>query len=312
MPTVRAAVDVGSTSVHLLVAEVDGREVRPIVDESAFLALGEASHGGAPLGRAKRVELAGVLADYADVARRCGARSIAFLGTEPTRRAGDAARVVHDVALATGVDLLVLSHEEEAYLTVVGVLAGVPVTHATLVVDPGGGSSEFALVGPRETAAFGLRLGSARLTAEVGADDPPTAAQVEAMAASARAILAGVDGARPGEVVAVGGTASNLLKLLPDRPLAAALTRGDLRRILAVAGSAPSAQTAERYLVRPARARLLPAGAVIIDAILERFGVEWVRISGASLREGAVLAVHHAGPGWRDRLPALARGWRGS
>ena len=62
--------------------------------------------------------------------------------------------------------LHVLSHEEEAYLTVIGVTDGQPVGHDTLVVDIGGGSSEFALVGrERAAAAWGLQLGSARLTA---------------------------------------------------------------------------------------------------------------------------------------------------
>ena len=91
---------------------------------------------------------------YAATARALGAATITFMGTEPIRRAGDAARIVAEVEAATGVPLHVLTHEEEAYLTLIGVTAGRPVEHETLVVDIGGGSSEFCAV-----AAGGDRAG---------------------------------------------------------------------------------------------------------------------------------------------------------
>jgi exopolyphosphatase/pppGpp-phosphohydrolase len=63
-------------------------------------------------------------------------------------------------------------------------------------------------------------------------------------------------------------------------------------------------------VLNPKRAPLLAAGAVIVDALMRRYGVDRVRVSEASLREGAVLVVDHAGPEWRDRLAVLAHGWR--
>jgi exopolyphosphatase/pppGpp-phosphohydrolase len=74
--------------------------------------------------------------------------------------------------------------------------------------------------------------------------------------------------------------------------------------------SVPAAALTERFLVNPVRARLLGAGAVIVDAMLERYGLDAMTVSRASLREGAILAVAHAGPCWRDRLPEIAHGWR--
>ena len=67
---------------------------------------------------------------------------------------------------------------------------------------------------------------------------------------------------------------------------------------------------AERHGIKPIRARILPAGAAILDAILERYGVQAIRVSEAGIREGAILAVQHSGPSWRDRLAELAHGWR--
>ena len=73
-------------------------------------------------------------------ARRLGVAEITLLGTEPIRRAADAAAIVHEAGSATGAPLHVLSHEEEAYLTLLGVTEGRLVERETLVVDIGGGS----------------------------------------------------------------------------------------------------------------------------------------------------------------------------
>ena len=70
-----------------------------------------------------------------------------------------------------------------------------------------------------------------------------------------------------------------------------------------------SIDAAERHALRPQRARILPAGAVIVDAILERYGVDRLQVSEEGIREGAVLAAAAAGAAWRDRLRFLVAGW---
>jgi exopolyphosphatase/pppGpp-phosphohydrolase len=311
VPVIGAAVDLGSNSVHLLVAGVAGHRLESLVDESAFLGLGAAVAERGYLGAAVRGELVATLVGYADVARWLGARTVTFVGTEPLRRAADASRIVHEVGAATGVPLHVLTHEEEAYLTLIGANEGTPVTHETLVVDVGGGSSEFCVVDPnRPPRAAGLQLGSARLTDRFVHHDPPTAAEVGAMRAAAADALGTAPDASPSEIVAVGGTASNLLKLLPATNLDQGLSRERIAEALAILTAESAALAAEHYLVRPIRARILPAGAAILDAILEHYGVERLRPSEAGIREGAILAVDHAGWAWRDQLAKLAHGWR--
>lgn len=306
-----ASVDLGSNSVHLLVAEINGHELQPLVDESVFLGLGAAVDERAHLGAARRAELVEVLVRYATTARQLGAEEITFMGTEPIRRAADAARIVLDVQGATRVSLHVLSHEEEAYLTLVGVTLGQPVEHETLVVDIGGGSSEFCAVAAGGLArAAGLRLGSNRLTTSYLLDDPPSPRQLESMVPAADAILADALPAEPSDLVVVGGTASNLLKVTAAGRADRILTDARLAEALANLTARPAAETSERYAVNPTRARLLPAGAVIVEALMRRYGVDRVRVSDDGMREGAILAAHHAGRAWRDRLPALAHGWR--
>jgi exopolyphosphatase/guanosine-5'-triphosphate,3'-diphosphate pyrophosphatase len=234
------------------------------------------------------------------------------VGTEPIRRAADAERIVADIDDATRIPVHVLTHEEEAYLTLVGVTAGRPVTHETPVVDIGGGSSEFCAVAPGGIArASGLRLGSNRLTADHVLADPPSSGELEAMAMAADAALERALDAAPLEVIAVGGTASNLLKVAPGGPVDQVVTRGRLVAAVSTLTSAPAADLAERFAINPTRARILPAGAVIIGALMRRYRVDELRVSEASLREGAIHAVRHAGAAWRDRLPELAHGWAG-
>jgi len=309
---VGASVDLGSNSVHLLVARIDGHRLQPLVDESVFLGLGSAIVGRGHLGRAARGELVAALVRYAETARRLGATDVTFIGTEPIRRAADGAAIVAEVVAASNVPLHVLSHEEEAYLTIIGVHEGMPVTQETLVVDVGGGSSEFCIVDatlpPR---AAGLQLGCSGLTDRHVRHDPPTSSEIEAMRADAMVVVRDAPDAQPVEIVAVGGTASNLLKVLPAAALDRTLTRDRIAEILQILASEPAAVASERHLVNPTRARILPAGGAIMDAILERYGADRLRVSEAGVREGTILAVEHGGPSWRDRLPELAHGWRG-
>src|SRR5438128_11626462 len=88
-PIIAAAVDVGSNSAHLLVAQVVGRRLVPLLDQSALLGLGSRVDSGAEIGAAARDELVGVLAAYAAEARDLGATDITLVGTEPIRRARD-------------------------------------------------------------------------------------------------------------------------------------------------------------------------------------------------------------------------------
>ena len=286
--------------------------MEPLTDESAFLGLGSAVADRGYLGRAARADLAATLVRFAEIARSAGATGITFLGTEPIRRAADGACIVADAHEIEGARLHVLSHEEEAYLTIIGVTEGRPVTRETLVVDIGGGSSEFCIVDPvHRPRAAGVRIGSARLTDRFATHDPPTQADLAAMRAAAAEAIQGAPAASQAELIAVGGTASNLVKVLPEVTADGMLTRERIATIQSILAEDTAARASERHVIKPIRARILPAGATIVDAILEHYGADGIRVSEAGLREGAILAAEHGGLAWRDRLPDLAHGWRG-
>lgn len=310
-PTVAAAVDVGANSVHLLVAVTGGHRLEPLVDESVFLGLGDAVERGW-LGPELRRDLVDALARYAGTARRLGADRIIFVGTEPLRRAVDAARAIHEVEATVGLPFHALSHEEEGYLTLIGATGGRPARREVLVVDVGGGSSELVFVGPdRGHSAVGLRVGSAGLTAVHVEHDPPLADEVEGLRAGARERVADAPEARPMEMIAVGGTASNLVKVLPAAVLDRTLTRSRLGEALQTLMTDPAAAVADHHAIRPERARILAAGAAIMLALLERYELDRIHVSEEGIREGAVMVASFAGDSWRDRLPRLAEGWRG-
>jgi len=124
------------------------------------------------------------------------------------------------------------------------------------------------------------------------------------------AIIVAAPDASPSEIVAVGGTSSNLLRLLPATAVDRSLTRRRIAVALAMLTVERSSEAATRHLIRPERARILPAGAIIVDAILERYRADRLRVSEAGIREGAILAAAQGGAAWRDRLAAIARGWR--
>jgi exopolyphosphatase/guanosine-5'-triphosphate,3'-diphosphate pyrophosphatase len=229
------------------------------------------------------------------------------------RRADDAASAVHAVTTRAGVPFHVIDHDEEGLLTLLGVTGGRPLDAPTLVVDIGGGSSEIVVTEPDGSVlAGGLPIGAARLTHELVRSDPPTLAEIDALRARIRQEVAQLPDLDPGEIVAVGGTASNLLKLLPATAIDRMLTRRRITVALAMLTVERSAEAAARHLIRPERARILPAGALIVDAILERFGADRLRVSEEGIRSGLLLATTAAGGAWRDRLPRLAGGWGSS
>jgi exopolyphosphatase/guanosine-5'-triphosphate,3'-diphosphate pyrophosphatase len=296
-PLVRAAIDCGSNSVHLLVGVVENHRVRPLADESTFLTLGAAAAEG-QLGAALIDHLVATVVGYVGLARGLGAGDVVAVGTEPFRRATDARGAFAQIRTATRVRAAVISHTEEALLTLIGVTGGRRVNAGLLVCDVGGGSTELAMVGPRRRpTAFGVRVGSAVLTERIVRHDPPTMAELRALRDEAS------------RLVAVGGSATNLLRILPVAALDMVLTRARLDEISETLATEPAAVAAQRHRVSPTRARLLPAGAAILDAVMERYDTDQLEVSDLGIREGIILATSQPGGPWRRRLRQLAAGW---
>lgn len=302
-----AVIDAGTNSVHLVVAAAAGSRIRSVRDEKAYVGLGPAVERGS-LGPAADA-LVESIGRFVTIARDAGADRIAIVGTEPLRRVGDADAVARRTLDETGIRLDVVSHEEEGLLTLLGVTLGQPVDDELLVADVGGGSLELVIASPgAPPRAVGLRLGSARLVERLADHDPPTREDVAAMIAAAADALALAPDASPARMVAVGGAATNLLAVARTSSDAAWLDRELIRAVLDRLLAEPAATAAERLGLHPVRARVLPAGGSILIALLDRYGVDRVSVSDASLREGVVLALARSGTSWRSDLAAIVDG----
>jgi exopolyphosphatase / guanosine-5'-triphosphate,3'-diphosphate pyrophosphatase len=298
-----AAVDVGSNSIHLLVAEITRDGLRYLRDESVLLGLGDVVDQLGELPAGSQQQVLDALAVHRQAAQSEGAQMVTFIGTEPLRRAINAEELTTQLHETLGIALHVLSERAEAELTYLGVTGGVPLSEPLLVIDIGGGSTELIIATPGE----GLRIhslptGSARLSVGILLNDPPRPNEYDRLRAGAsrliRALLPPVDASR---AVFVGGTATNLVKLAP-------LTRAGLEAAHGLVTSLSVTQLVERYVVNSRRARQLPAGAAIVAALLDHFGLESAEVSQASLRDGAILASVALGADWPARLTPFVLG----
>ena len=301
------AIDIGSNSVHLLVALTGPGWVEPLRDTSELLGLGDTVDRDGLIPADARARVIEVLRTYVDMAHRSHAQRLTLLGTEPLRRAGNTDTLIAEIAEATGLRLRVLSEREEAVLTFIGVTRGLPPAFPTIVVDIGGGSTEVATWIPGEPLRVtNIALGSARLSASIVEHDPPTSRELDRLWRTAADAVAKSMSPSPGptsmsraEAVFVGGTATNVARL-------GQLTRkalGEDRRRLA---KLTVEAITSRYNIKPRRARQLAAGVAIVDAVLEAHGLETAAVSEASLRDGAIIAAAQLGDDWPDRLEELA------
>lgn len=291
----RAAIDVGSNSLLLLVADDDGRVVH---DEARVVGLGRGM-GERGVFRPDRMEAAlACLKDYAAIAASHGvpADRVRAVATSASRRALNAATFYTNVRAATGMRVEVISGDEEARLSWLGGVSGLELPPGpVLLCDPGGGSTE-VIVGEGRLihARVSLEIGTVRLTEELlgyGTVEPAALGRLRARVADAvRALDFPV---QPRGAVAVAGTATTLaaadLGLATYDParvhgstLTAAALRSWIDRLL---GATPERRR-ELFAVSPERADTVLAGAVILLHILETTRKQAWRVSDRGLRFG--------------------------
>lgn len=316
-PDVFAAIDIGSSSINLLTAT---GSLERIDQRSELLGLGEAVDRHGRVEPDDRGLILTAIEDYVDLARGAGATRLTLIGTEPLRRAANASEVVALVRSVTGLALRIVSVEQEAQLAFIGACAGRVPDRPTAVLDVGSSTTLIGLhrAGDPFTVET-LKLGSARLTWTIVEHDPPTDRELARLADGAREALAELpetafpdpqvvkrgrsrlglaQPAEPVRAIFIGATATNLARLGP-------LSRAALAEDTRLLGVLSVGEVVRRYGVRPQRARQLAAGAQIVDALLERLGLEEGAVSDASLRDGAILAAARFGDDWPGRLGEL-------
>jgi exopolyphosphatase/guanosine-5'-triphosphate,3'-diphosphate pyrophosphatase len=298
-----AAIDVGTNSTRLVVADVAGdRVVEQHAREMVITRLGKGVDRTRRLDPTALERTLRVLSSYAELCARLGVEATRVVATSATRDAVNREEFLDGVRRRFGVDAEVPSGEREAATTYAGATHDLPGDERTLVIDIGGGSTEFIL-GNREPAAMlSIDVGCVRLFERHLASDPPAPEEVAALRRDVREHLAKVpevlDPGTARRVVGVAGTVTTVTAI------ALGLERYDPERIHhAAVDSRRIGQTAERLaamtiaqraalpVMAKGREDVIAAGALVLDEICRTFGFPRLIASETDILDGVLLGL---------------------
>ncbi len=321
VPARVAAIDCGTNSLRLLVADVDPAAGR-LTDVDRRMEIVRLGQGVDATGRLAPEALdrtLHALAGYAKIIKAASADAVRIVATSATRDAANAADFVRGVEAVLGVPPEVLSGEDEAYLSFTGATAELTAPGGAaagpggpyLVVDIGGGSTEFVLgdgqppgrpAGRAGLSALSVDIGCVRLTERHLHGDPPSQTEIAAAAADIEAALDAVAAAMPaatartlvglaGSVTTVAGLALGLAEYDPGRIHHARIPAGQVaeqtRRLL----GQTRAQRAALGVMHPGRVDVIGGGAMVLDHIMRRFGFAEVLVSEHDILDGMAWSL---------------------
>ena len=298
-----AVVDIGTNSTRLLIADVAGAALTELDRRSIVTRLGEGVDATGALGDAPQQRVFAVLDEYATAIEAAGCERRSAVMTSAVRDSSNGAAFAETVRERYGLEGRTLSGDEEAELTFAGATAALDADpgEALLVIDIGGGSTEL-VIGTGGSVAFHVstQAGVVRHSERHLADDPPTAPQLEALAADARAVIeAAVPEATRRTVtraVAVAGTATQCAAIDlgldpydPDRVEGHVLERATLSELQARLAALPLAERTGVVGLDPDRAPTIVAGTVILGEVLAAFALEQTGVSERDILWGVAL-----------------------
>src|SRR5215469_3061092 len=312
--TRRAVIDVGTNSVKLLVADVAGREVHPVCEESKQTRLGQGFYETHRLQAEPIAKTARAAANFVARARELQAASIRVIATSAARDALNSQELVSAIENASGVKVEIISGEQEAELVFRGVttdpqLTGLPL----LLLDVGGGSTEFILgQGSQMHFRQSFPIGTVRLLEKIPHSDPPRPEELTECCDWLRAFLqtevqpklAGainweskVYSANGGvQLVGTGGTTSILARMEHklddfnrDRIEATRLSLERVHWHLQRLWTLPLAERRQIIGLPPKRADVILTGVAIYESVMVQLGFVELRVSTRGLRFAAVM-----------------------
>ena len=299
-----AAVDCGTNSIRLLVADVDAGR---LAEHDRRLELVRLGQGVDATRRFHPDALARTFAAcerFAEVIERFGCDRVRFVATSAARDVSNRDEFFAGVQQRLGVAPEVIPGEEEARLSFAGALSGVAdVTDPVLVIDIGGGSTELVVGSDGEVrSAVSLDMGSVRLRERFLRDEPPTDTQIEDARRFVRGLLdTGPDLTGVRTVIGVAGTVTSLSAIDQglaeydrDRVHGSRMSRERIaelaERLLGLTGAEIEATTC----LPPKRAEVIAGGALICDEVARRSGAGSITVSESDILDGMVLAMARA------------------
>jgi exopolyphosphatase/guanosine-5'-triphosphate,3'-diphosphate pyrophosphatase len=304
-----AGIDIGTNTLRLLVAETGPDSFHEIYADRKITRLGQDLDRTGMLSREAVERSLNVLGDFAENIRRHAALHAAVIATSALRNASNAATFIEEVHTRTGLDIRVISGEEEARLTLVGVSRTLEESgglqsdalESAIVVDIGGGSTEIIMTHPAGAATVAsLPLGAVYLTDRYIKNDPPKPAEIERLRRAVKDNLEQCDGMMisglPKTVVGTAGTITTLaamdLRLAeydPGKINGHVLTRETVKAIVQLLSASTLNERRSLAGLETGREDIILAGSVVTEEIMERFGFSKMLVSDWGLREGIVL-----------------------
>jgi exopolyphosphatase/guanosine-5'-triphosphate,3'-diphosphate pyrophosphatase len=308
-----AAIDVGTNTVLLLVAEAGPGGPVALVERAEITRLGRGVDASGRLDPSAMAETVRVLAAYAAEARRLGAAAIDCVATSAARDASNGAEFLAAVRATAGIEPRIVSGDEEARLVWTSAWrdfgAAAPGPARLAVLDVGGGSTEFTFGdGPSPAGRRSLQVGAVRLTERHGGADPVGPATLAALRQAARAALLPLGamggGDAGGRLVGVAGTVTTLAAVEQALPAydaelvhGSSLARGRVEALIERLAALPLAERARLPGMEPKRADVIVAGAVVVAEAMALTGFERLTVSDRGVRWGL---VHELLSGRRD------------
>jgi exopolyphosphatase/guanosine-5'-triphosphate,3'-diphosphate pyrophosphatase len=283
------AIDIGSNTTRLLVAEPEEGQLRKVMEQRAYTRIGKGASKNGKITAEKVAEVADVVRTQVRLAQEMGAETVKTVATAAIREAKNRDKVVKEIEEAAGVEVDVLDEEEEGRFAFIGATKslGHPVEGTVAVVDVGGGSSEviYGTVPDGVTKVKSFKIGSGSLAEEHLDSDPPSASEIRGLRDHIADFFEEVELEHPDQAVAVGGSATSLRTLV-----GAVLEYETLERAVRVLSSDEIYEVAKRFELDPRRVTLLPAGVLLLERFSQMLG-QPLQIGKGGLREGIILTL---------------------
>jgi exopolyphosphatase / guanosine-5'-triphosphate,3'-diphosphate pyrophosphatase len=289
-----AAIDIGSNTTRVLVAEPEEGQLRKVMEQRAYTRIGKAARKkDGSIAKGKVAEVADVVATQVRLAHELGAEAIRIVATAAIREAANGEKVAAEIGAAAGIPVEILSENEEGRLAFIGATKGLahPVEGEIGVVDVGGGSSEVILgtIGGGVRKVHSFPVGSGSLAEEFIRSDPPGPAEIRKLREAIEEAFAGADLGKPDQAVAVGGSATSLRRLV-----GAVLEYETLERGIRVLTSDPAADVAQKFELDVRRVEVLASGVLVLEQLSQLLG-QPLQIGKGGLREGIILELLNDG-----------------
>ncbi len=292
-----ASIDIGTNTIRLLVADVVDGAVVPRERRAAVVGLGRGVDATGRISADAIGRAVARLTEYRDAAGEVD--RLGVVATSATRDAVNRDEFTSRAEAALGVPVRVITGADEAALSFRGAVAGVPGPGPTLVVDPGGGSTEFVLGDSEPADAVSVDIGSVRLTERLLPERPAAADRVAAASSAAAAMFAEVHlPGTPARALGVAGTYTALaaIHLGLDRYDGAAvhgtvMTVADLDRLVAMLAPLTLGETEAIPSLEEGRAPVLLGGAIVATEAARWCGLDTITVSEADLLDGLALSL---------------------